>query len=60
MDNENNFLFPDIVAQMHSYWLMGVSGGQILNGHLGYREIAPESTAELLLIEFNITWRKID
>lgn len=48
----DNFKYPDVVAQMHSYWLMGVSGGQILNGHYGYREIAPQSTADLFLVEF--------
>lgn len=38
---------------MHSYWLMGFTGGQLLNGPYGYREIAPESTADLFLLEFD-------
>ncbi len=48
----DNFKFPEIVAEMRSYWLMGVTGGQLLNGHLGYVEIAPESTYEVLVCEF--------
>lgn len=49
----DNFKFPEIVAEMRSYWLMGQTGGQLLNGYLGYVEIAPDSTADLLACEFN-------
>lgn len=48
----NNYRFKEIINQCSHYWLSGISSGQILNGHFGYREIAPESTADLLLVEF--------
>lgn len=48
----STFKFPEIVAEMRSYWLMGQTGGMLLNGHWGYVEIAPESTADLLIVEF--------
>jgi len=47
-----SYKYPDVVNQMRVYWLEGQCGGQLLNGHYGYREIAPESTGLLLLLEF--------
>jgi len=48
----NNYKYPDVTCNIRAYWLMGQTGGMLLNGHLGYVEIAPESTADLLAVEF--------
>lgn len=50
--SNNNYKYPDVTNYIHSFWLMGYTGGQVLNGHWGYVEIAPESTADLLVVEF--------
>ena len=52
--SNNNFRFPEVTGEIHSYLLMGYTGGQQLCGDFGYAPIPSCGAFALLFSEFDI------